>query len=439
VLIGVPDYQSPELPAIPAVRENLGALHEAMTAGDHGLLPPGNCRILGTDGDAVSLASVGAELISAGSEATDLLLVYYAGHGVLDDDGLLHLALADTNPESVGFSAIPFNLVKRELSRARAKARVLLLDCCFSGRAFAAMAAPSSLVSGQLDLNGTYILTSTTATAPSYAPPGARHTAFTEALLSALAQPEALTLNGIYEHVDRELTTRGLPPPQARSVNAANDLVLVRGRTPKDPTKFASTVLPGPAEVRFVNDTMLIKRIGYAAVGVAFTAVVAACGYQAASVDSWGARVGAILFGLMMLLIPYGAFGMAFEKPMTLVVDASGLEVRRNGARTHIPWEHVSYVGVLNRFSFGTSGGGTINQVNLLVVRLWQHAPSSRYRAALPSNSEAIQRLGYIGVCTLNDLKADPVWLRQAVERLSPCPYHPDSELRAMDPRLAAR
>jgi uncharacterized caspase-like protein len=46
--------------------------------------------------------AVGAALTRAVREAEDLLLVYYAGHGLLDDDGLLHFALADTDPEHVG-------------------------------------------------------------------------------------------------------------------------------------------------------------------------------------------------------------------------------------------------------------------------------------------------------------------------------------------------
>lgn len=73
-----------------------------------------------------------------------------------------------------------------------------MLDRCFSGQAVAAMSTPDSLVAGRLEVTGTFTLTSTTATAASYAPPGDTYTTFTEALLGALRAPgqrEALVLS----------------------------------------------------------------------------------------------------------------------------------------------------------------------------------------------------------------------------------------------------
>lgn len=229
VLIGVSRFQSEELPAIPAVRANLHDLRAALTHSTRGSIlakPADGCRVLGDDADQ---ADVGAALASASKHARDLLLVYYSGHGLLDDDGRLHLAVRTTNPEHLGWTAIPIELIKRELGQARAKARVLVLDCCFSGQAVEAMADSASLAAGQLRLTGTFTLTSTTANDPSHAPRGSRNTAFTGALLRALANPEPLTLERIYRYTDDELVGLGLPRPQCRSVNTVRDLVLVRG------------------------------------------------------------------------------------------------------------------------------------------------------------------------------------------------------------------
>ncbi|MEW2290537.1 caspase family protein [Streptomyces sp. NPDC047841] len=189
VLIGCSDFDDIGLPAIPAVGANLADLRSALTDQTHGILPPEHCRVLA---DPADHRSVGMALAQAAREAEDLLLVYYTGHGLLDEDGLLHLALSSTDPNHVGFTGVPADLVKRYLGRARAHLRVLVLDCCFSGRAVAAMTESGSLLSAQLDMSGTYTLTSTTATAPSHAPPGQRHTAFTAALLDALNQPQPL-------------------------------------------------------------------------------------------------------------------------------------------------------------------------------------------------------------------------------------------------------
>ncbi|MGW1620737.1 caspase family protein [Streptomyces sp. NPDC002172] len=226
VLIGCGDFDDIDLPAIPAVKSNLTDLHSALTHRTHGILPPEHCRVLA---DPADHRSVGMALAQAAREAEDLLLVYRTGHGLLDEDGLLHLALSSTDPGHVGFTGVPADLVKRYLGRARARLRVLVLDCCFSGRAVAAMPESGSLLTAQLDLSGTYTLTSTTATAPSHAPPGQRHTAFTAALLDALEQPQPLALDDIHQHIDTVLQGMGLPRPQRRSVNAAGDLALVRG------------------------------------------------------------------------------------------------------------------------------------------------------------------------------------------------------------------
>ncbi|WP_051877322.1 caspase family protein [Streptomyces natalensis] len=230
VLIGTSRFGHTGLPDIPSVEANLGALKAALTDPAHGLLAPEHCRVVSDPSDQ---AAVGAALSWAVREAEDLLLVYYAGHGVLDGDGQLHLALVHTDVENIGFTAVPIELLKRHVGEALARSRVLLLDCCFSGRAVSAMAEPTNLAVGQLDLSldvsGTYVLTSTTKTAPAHAPSGARYTAFTGALLESLGAPAALTLDEIHRAVDRTLHSRGLPRPQRRSAGGAGSLALVRG------------------------------------------------------------------------------------------------------------------------------------------------------------------------------------------------------------------
>ncbi|WP_037687310.1 caspase, EACC1-associated type [Streptomyces aureocirculatus] len=226
VLIGTGTFHDPALPDIPAVQANLDALRRTLTHPVHGVLAPEHCVVVD---DPKDQNSVGAALSRAVRESEDLLLVYYCGHGLLDDAGLLHFALTGTDTENVGFSAVHLDLVKRMVGGARAKARVLVLDCCFSGQAVSAMAGPSGLALGQLNLTGTYTLTSTTATAPSHAPPGAAHTAFTGAMLHALTVPGPLTLDEVHLHIDRELAGLGLPRPQRRSVGAVGELSLVRG------------------------------------------------------------------------------------------------------------------------------------------------------------------------------------------------------------------
>ncbi|WP_435596921.1 caspase, EACC1-associated type [Streptomyces anulatus] len=234
VLIGAGTFHDPELPDIPAVQANLDALRRTLTHPVHGAFAPEHCVVVA---DPKDQATVGAALSRAVREAEDLLLVYYCGHGLLDEAGLLHFALTETDHQNVSWSAVHLDLVKRMVGGARATSRVLVLDCCFAGKAISAMAGSSGLALGQLNLTGTYTLTSTTATAPSHAPPGAAHTAFTGSMLEALAVPGPLTLDEVHRHVDNELAGLGLPRPQRRSVGAVGGLSLVRGpaRDPEEP------------------------------------------------------------------------------------------------------------------------------------------------------------------------------------------------------------
>ncbi|WP_051020299.1 caspase family protein [Nocardia araoensis] len=229
VLIGVSKYRSAELPDLLAVRSNLTDLRAALTDTGRGCVSVDGCRVLA---EADSPAEVGAALGTAGADAEDLLLVYYSGHGLVDDDGRLCLTLRDTDPDRIAWTAVPLDLIRREFARAKARARILILDCCFSGLAVEAMGSAGTLTAGQLAVTGAFTLTSTTATAPSNAPRGARNTAFTGALLRALASRNPLTMEGIYRYTVDELAGLGLPRPQCRSVNTASEVMLVR-RPPK--------------------------------------------------------------------------------------------------------------------------------------------------------------------------------------------------------------
>ncbi|MEL5960037.1 transporter substrate-binding domain-containing protein [Streptomyces sp. CLV115] len=244
VLIGTGTFHDPELPDIPAVQANLDALRRTLTHPVHGAFAPEHCVVVA---DPKDQATVGAALSQAVRESEDLLLVYYCGHGLLDEAGLLHFALTGTDNQNIGWSAIHLDLVKRMVGGARAKARVLVLDCCFAGKAISAMAGPSGLALGQLNLTGTYTLTSTTATAPSHAPPGATHTAFTGSMLQALTVPGPLTLDEVHRHVDQELAGLGLPRPQRRSVGAVGELSLVRGPA-REPEAPSTDGTPAPAD-----------------------------------------------------------------------------------------------------------------------------------------------------------------------------------------------
>ncbi|WP_416983893.1 caspase, EACC1-associated type [Streptomyces sp. T028] len=226
VLIGVSRYDHRELPGIPAVRANLADLRAILTDPVSGTVRAEHCKVVG---EPRVPTDFGIPVAEVASEATDLLLVYYAGHGLVDAQGRFHLAVSGSDPARPSVTALPFDVVREAMVDSRATVRVLVLDCCFSGRATGAMADEAGLISGQIDIAGTYILSSSPSNKPSMAPSGETHTAFTAALLVALGDPEPLTLDEVFLKVHRNLLRRSLPLPQCRVMNTAGGMSLTKG------------------------------------------------------------------------------------------------------------------------------------------------------------------------------------------------------------------
>lgn len=63
----------------------------------------------------------------------DTLLLFFSGHGILDDEGHLHLAAKDTEPRLLNATALPADYVRAQLNRCNSRRQVLILDCCHSG------------------------------------------------------------------------------------------------------------------------------------------------------------------------------------------------------------------------------------------------------------------------------------------------------------------
>ena len=63
----------------------------------------------------------------------DLLVLYFSGHGVRDEQGHLYLAVRDTERAVLAGTAIEASYVTTRMDRSASKRLVLVLDCCHSG------------------------------------------------------------------------------------------------------------------------------------------------------------------------------------------------------------------------------------------------------------------------------------------------------------------
>ncbi|MGA5197638.1 caspase, EACC1-associated type [Streptomyces exfoliatus] len=234
VLIGSSSYESPDLEDLPAVSRNLEDLGRLLE--DPGVwgLPPDHVTRIAEPSSPVHLLDAVRE---AARRATDTLLVYYAGHGLVgpgEVDSLL-LALPSSDPERP-YTSVDFANVRREVLDAGRKVnRVVILDCCYSGQAMTGGMNGPVTMAEQARITGTYLLTACGPNRLAVAPPDEPHTAFTGELIRALSDglPGAGPLIGateLYEHVTAELRAKGRPIPQQRLSNTGRDLVLGRNR-----------------------------------------------------------------------------------------------------------------------------------------------------------------------------------------------------------------
>ncbi|WP_084703922.1 caspase family protein [Phaeacidiphilus oryzae] len=237
VLIGVSRYKT--LPALPAVANNLPAFAEVLTSPDSWGLPEEHCVLVPEPSTADEMLD---PIEVAASRARDTLLVYFAGHGLtVGSRGDLLLGLPGSRPGR-SHTGVRYEELRELILGGRAERQVVLLDCCFSGRALGMMGDSSGLIADQAQIEGSYLLAAAAENENALAEPGEAHTAFTGALLDVLRRgiPDAgpwLALDDLYHSLADSLRAKGRPEPQKRDRNTAGRLLFVRNRAYHPPSR----------------------------------------------------------------------------------------------------------------------------------------------------------------------------------------------------------
>ena len=128
------------------------------------------------------------ERVFAGRKSDDLVVVYFSGHGVVDDFGAFHLTSARTEKELLDSTAIPAGFLHGLMGKSRSKKQVVILDCCFSGAFAKGMAAKGGAVNlrAQLGGRGRAVLTSSSATEYSFEQKEASLSVYTQYVVEGL-------------------------------------------------------------------------------------------------------------------------------------------------------------------------------------------------------------------------------------------------------------
>lgn len=238
VLIGVDDYTV--LDSLRSVRHNLVDLRAALTDPEIWGIPED--RVL-TVGNPASARELIAPVRRAAELAEDTLIVYYAGHGLIERrEKQLLLTLPDAEDDKPETCVRAADVSAAIGDTGAAQRRVLILDCCFSGKVLSEMAGEDpGKQGGKLalrtlhDVSGSYVMTSAPRDRPSHAPDPTRCSVFTGALVDVLRQgvadgPDMLGLHQLFTEVKKRIAEIRpmMPQPQDEDRNGVGGLDFVR-------------------------------------------------------------------------------------------------------------------------------------------------------------------------------------------------------------------
>jgi uncharacterized caspase-like protein len=187
---------------------------------------------------------------------SDLLLVYFSGHGVKDEGGNLFLAASDTRRDRPRSTGVEAGFVDAVLRQARARRQVLILDCCFSGAFPVGMASKSDgtvVVGDHLNSRGRVVLASSNSIQYSFEgnelvdsqPVGS---VFTQALVSGLQTGDAdldgngeIDVDELYEYIyDQVAQVTPNQTPQKTAERIQGEILIARNPFRKSAGAVAS-------------------------------------------------------------------------------------------------------------------------------------------------------------------------------------------------------
>jgi hypothetical protein len=187
----------------------------------------------------------------AGRKSDDLVLLFFAGHGVKDDYGKLYLVATDTDRDLLTATALGADFITQEMDQSHSRKQVLLLDCCHSG-AIAEGVRAADACAGSLEAftgRGTGKVIITASDSYEFAweggetPAAFENSLFTHFLVDGLRTGKAdvngdglVTLDELYKYVHgKVLETTPKQTPQWKLADAAGDIEIARNPAPSAP------------------------------------------------------------------------------------------------------------------------------------------------------------------------------------------------------------
>jgi caspase domain-containing protein len=244
LLIGNSTYPADEhnLQTLKGPVKDIAALNRALADPGSGLFDDADVTLLPEATSPRAIRALGRFFGAATRD--DILLVYFSGHGKLDQNGRLHLCMQDTDSTDLLSTAVSSARINEFADASRARNVVIVLDCCHAG------AFRGSDLGQAVAGPGRYVLTSCRGTQLANDATVENGTSFfTQHLVDGLLQAAVdqdqdgyITFSDLYAYVDRRLREAGKQIPQRR-VDGDGDLPLAR----RQPTAHAAGMAQAPS------------------------------------------------------------------------------------------------------------------------------------------------------------------------------------------------
>lgn len=125
------------------------------------------------------------------AEKEDLILLFFSGHGITDDDNRLYLTSQGTSKDEYDATSVPAYFIQNLSKNSYSKQQIIILDCCYSGAFAEGWQAKSvgvdvkkEFVSSEVE--GRVVLTSSTATQTSFQQAEATLSLYTQYLVEGI-------------------------------------------------------------------------------------------------------------------------------------------------------------------------------------------------------------------------------------------------------------
>lgn len=216
LLIGVSEYES-GLNPLPAAVKDLDAMQEVLLNPDIGGFAATDVTLLKNPDRQVMEEAI--YTLFAGRQRDDLLLLFFSGHGIKDDNGILYLATRGTRKAPQGDLIIPTavsaTFVHDRMDCSRSKRQIVILDSCFSGAFAEGMSAKDDGavdIRNQLGGEGRAVLTSSSSTQYSFEQEGEELSLYSRFLIEGIKTGEAdldgdevVSIDELHEYASRKV------------------------------------------------------------------------------------------------------------------------------------------------------------------------------------------------------------------------------------------